>query len=413
MQQTIIKIEQGVTRNPAWRMAQPVNFTLNVGEHLAIYGPNGAGKSMLVDIITGRHPLLHNQATYDFSPSKLPYIADNIKLITFRDSYGAIDNQYYLQQRWNQHELTDENAIVTLSSGELRKHVLHQALEQKPRVLIIDNPYIGLDVTARQELTDLLKQLICNHPLQVILVVSRQADIPDFITRTVVVKNMRIVEPIIQFNQVNIRYGTRTILKHFNWTVIPGEHWAIKGPNGSGKSTLLSLICADNPQGYAADITLFGKKRGCGESIWDIKKHIGYVSPELHRAYKHNLPAIEIVASGLKDTVGLYAKPSKEERDTCLQWMEIFDIAPLANKDFLQLSSGEQRMVLLARAFVKNPRLLILDEPLHGLDDTNSMKVKRIIDNYCSDPEKTLLMVTHYDSELPECIDHTLVLQKN
>ena len=212
MQQTIIKIEQGVTRNPAWRMAQPVNFTLNVGEHLAIYGPNGAGKSMLVDIITGRHPLLHNQATYDFSPSELPYIADNIKLITFRDSYGAIDNQYYLQQRWNQHELTDENAIVTLSSGELRKHVLHQALEQKPRVLIIDNPYIGLDVTARQELTDLLKQLICNHPLQVILVVSRQADIPDFITRTVVVKNMRIVEPIIQFNQVNIRYGTRTIL---------------------------------------------------------------------------------------------------------------------------------------------------------------------------------------------------------
>lgn len=413
MQQTIIKIEQGVTRNPAWRMAQPVNFTLNMGEHLAIYGPNGAGKSMLVDIITGRHPLLHNQATYDFSPSELPYIADNIKLITFRDSYGAIDNQYYLQQRWNQHELTDENAIVTLSSGELRKHVLHQALEQKPRVLIIDNPYIGLDVTARQELTDLLKQLICNHPLQVILVVSRQADIPDFITRTVVVKNMRIVEPIIQFNQVNIRYGTRTILKHFNWTVIPGEHWAIKGPNGSGKSTLLSLICADNPQGYAADITLFGKKRGCGESIWDIKKHIGYVSPELHRAYKHNLPAIEIVASGLKDTVGLYAKPSKEERDTCLQWMEIFDIAPLANKDFLQLSSGEQRMVLLARAFVKNPRLLILDEPLHGLDDTNSMKVKRIIDNYCSDPEKTLLMVTHYDSELPECIDHTLVLQKN
>ena len=93
--------------------------------------------------------------------------------------------------------------------------------------------------------------------------------------------------------------------------------------------------------------------------------------------------------------------------------MEIFDIAPLANKDFLQLSSGEQRMVLLARAFVKNPRLLILDEPLHGLDDTNSMKVKRIIDNYFSDPEKTLLMVTHYDSELPECIDHTLVLQKN
>ena len=413
MQQTIIKIEQGVTRNPAWRMAHPVDFELKDGEHLAIYGPNGSGKSMLVDIITGRHPLLHNQATYDFSPSKLPYVADNIKLITFRDSYGAIDSQYYLQQRWNQHELTDENAIVTLSSGELRKHVLQQALEQKPRVLIIDNPYIGLDVAARQELTNLLKQLISNHPLQVVLVVSRKADIPDFITRTIVVKDMHIVEPLIQFNQVNIRYGTRTILCDFSWTVLKGEHWAIKGPNGSGKSTLLSLICADNPQGYAADITLFGKKRGCGESIWDIKKHIGYVSPELHRAYKHNLPAIEIVASGLKDTVGLYAKPSKEERETCLQWMDTFGIAHLANKTFLQLSSGEQRMILLARAFVKSPQLLILDEPLHGLDDANSIKVKRIIDDYCKDTDKTLLMVTHYDSELPECIDNTLVLNKH
>ena len=413
MQQTIIKIKQGVTRNPAWRMAHPVDFELKDGEHLAIYGPNGSGKSMLVDIITGRHPLLHNQATYDFSPSKLPYVADNIKLITFRDSYGAIDSQYYLQQRWNQHELTDENAIVTLSSGELRKHVLQQALEQKPRVLIIDNPYIGLDVAARQELTNLLKQLINNHPLQVVLVVSRKADIPDFITRTIVVKDMHIVEPLIQFNQVNIRYGTRTILRDFSWTVLKGEHWAIKGPNGSGKSTLLSLICADNPQGYAADITLFGKKRGCGESIWDIKKHIGYVSPELHRAYKHNLPAIEIVASGLKDTVGLYAKPSKEERETCLQWMDTFGIAHLTNKTFLQLSSGEQRMILLARAFVKSPQLLILDEPLHGLDDANSIKVKRIIDDYCKDTDKTLLMVTHYDNELPECIDNTLVLNKH
>ena len=413
MQQTIIKIKQGVTRNPAWRMAHPVDFELKDGEHLAIYGPNGSGKSMLVDIITGRHPLLHNQATYDFSPSKLPYVADNIKLITFRDSYGAIDSQYYLQQRWNQHELTDENAIVTLSSGELRKHVLQQALEKKPRVLIIDNPYIGLDVAARQELTNLLKQLISNHPLQVVLVVSRKADIPDFITRTIVVKDMHIVEPLIQFNRVNIRYGTRTILRDFSWTVLKGEHWAIKGPNGSGKSTLLSLICADNPQGYAADITLFGKKRGCGESIWDIKKHIGYVSPELHRAYKHNLPAIEIVASGLKDTVGLYARPSKEERETCLQWMDTFGIAHLANKTFLQLSSGEQRMILLARAFVKSPQLLILDEPLHGLDDANSIKVKRIIDDYCKDTDKTLLMVTHYDNELPECIDNTLVLNKH
>lgn len=198
-----------------------------------------------------------------------------------------------------------------------------------------------------------------------------------------------------------------------DWSVNRGEKWALSGENGAGKSTLLSLICADNPQSYACDITLFGYKRGSGESIWDIKKHIGYVSPEMHRSYLKNLPAIEIVASGLHDSIGLYKKVKDEDLQICEWWMDIFGVKELKDRSFLQLSSGEQRMILLVRAFVKDPELLVLDEPLHGLDLYNRRLVKDIIETFCQRPSKTLVMVTHYEEELPDCIDHRLFLRRS
>ena len=212
---------------------------------------------------------------------------------------------------------------------------------------------------------------------------------------------------------MSIRYGERTILNDLDWVVKLGEKWALSGQNGSGKSTLLSLICADNPQSYACDISLFGRPRGSGESIWEIKKHIGYVSPEMHRAYLKNLPAIDIVASGLHDSVGLYKKVHADDKAVCEWWMDIFGIAELKDRNFLYLSSGEQRMVLLARAFVKDPELLVLDEPLHGLDIYNRRLVKDVIDTFCQREGKTLIMVTHYEEELPDCIGHRLYLKRN
>ena len=220
-------------------------------------------------------------------------------------------------------------------------------------------------------------------------------------------------EEVVKLNEVSIRYGDRTILKELDWTVRRGEKWALSGENGAGKSTLLSLVCADNPQSYACDISLFGRKRGTGESIWEIKKHIGYVSPEMHRAYLKNLPAIEIVASGLHDSIGLYKRPQPEQMAICEWWMDIFGIADLKDKPFLQLSSGEQRLSLLARAFVKDPELLILDEPLHGLDTYNRRRVKKVIEAFCRRKDKTMIMVTHYESELPNTITDRIFLKRN
>jgi len=446
-------------------MAEPVDLEINAGEQVAIVGPNAAGKTRLVEILTGRWPLLGgNEVKYYFPDSPHRLASENIKVMTFRDSYGDSDASYYLQQRWNQHDIdestpmVDGKYVISLSSGELRKYQLRRALASKPRLLILDSPFIGLDTTARQQLRDTLDSLIREEGLQVILILARDSDIPDFITHIIRVEDGCRVVPkceytnqptrivaqadstsrvsqldytrkntpieaaddscaentpcVLHFNHITIRYGEHTILRDLSWTVHQGDHWALSGDNGSGKSTLLSLVCADNPQAYACDIELFGRRRGSGESIWDIKRHIGYVSPEMHRAYLKDMPAIDIVASGLHDSVGLYVRPRPEQRETCLAWMRRFGIENLADRTFLHLSSGEQRMCLLARAFVKSPDLLILDEPFHGLDDERRMLVTHIIEDYCKREDVTLVIVSHYEDELPSCITHRLHLTK-
>ena len=426
----------------------------------AIAGRNGSGKTLYVDQL------------------RKQLASDKVRYIAFTDSYGVnVDGQYYLQLRWNQHDIDHETPtvgellqrayllagedtaerrklrdqlyelfhmeefldkyIITLSSGELRKFQLTKTLFADPKLLIMDNPFIGLDAETRDQLRDLLKLLAEERDMEIMLVMSKTDDIPAFVSE---VKWMGTQEPVpphvlspsqqeailslpytdndydcqhvIDMKNVSIRYGERTILKDLNWTVRNGERWALSGQNGSGKSTLLSLVCADNPQSYACDITLFDRPRGSGESIWDIKKHIGYVSPEMHRSYKRNLPAIRIVASGLMDSIGLYAVPNPQDYDKCRWWLDMFGVGDLADKPFLQLSSGEQPLVLLARAFVKDPQLLILDEPLHGLDLWNRRLTKDIIETFCQRRGKTLIMVTHYQEELPNVITNNLFLKK-
>lgn len=468
----IVEIQNGQLTDGRYQMAEPVNFSLCEGEQLAIYGPNGAGKTRFVEIITGRHRLKPSGSiTYDFTGSEHRYVSDNIKYITFRDSYGIADAGYYYQQRWNQAEIDPEftptvakvledyrkagadvdslvdafdlrdsleKYVISLSSGELRKMQLIKLLITAPRLLIIDNPFLGLDVATRKQLSDLLEALT-QRGLSVILVVSRKEEIPSFITHMVEVNGLevgpkeaftavpttpyerKIVDApvdvtrasVVKFNDISIRYGSRTILGNLNWTVRQGEHWILSGQNGSGKSTLLSLVCADNPQAYACDIELFGRKRGTGESIWDIKKHIGYVSPEMHRAYCKDMQTELIVASGLYDRAGLYFPPSEEDMCVAREWMSRFGIDHLEGRSFMQISSGEQRLCLLARAFVKEPPLLILDEPMHGLDDSWKERVRNFLDTYFAEhPDKTLIMVTHYLDEMPRCIDHHLFLTK-
>ena len=421
-----------------------------MNDTLVIAGPNASGKSTYVET------LVRGYANR--------YSADRVRYLTFRDTYGASDTGYYLQQRWNSTEYdlvpTVENSmgaggevllnnpimdmfglrglwdkpLIMLSSGELRKFQLAKAISSDPKVLVIDSPFIGLDAPARGQFLEILRAISAGSDIKLVLVVARDCDIPDFASET-----LRMEAPAtgaipvdeacarvaalggsdpgysvtVRLDDVSIRFGERTILSGLDWEMKAGEKWAIEGCNGSGKSTLLSIICADIPQAYACDVTLFDRRRGTGESIWDIKKHIGFVSPELHRAYLHNVPVLDVVASGLHDRKGMYVKTTDEHIPDCEFWMGIFGISHLRDRSFLRISSGEQRLALLARAFVKDPDLLILDEPLHGLDEANGERVRAVVEAFASRKGKSLIMVSHYKEDFPPCIGRSLVLQKH
>ncbi|MDD2952191.1 MAG: ATP-binding cassette domain-containing protein [Parabacteroides sp.] len=480
----VVDIKNIVTRLPELRFTAPVNWRIDEGQQWAVIGPNGAGKTLIADIMRRKFAFKEGEVVFAGEGN----VSDFIKSIAFKDIYSLADcrNSYY-QQRWHATE-TDEmptvgelleeyagsadlakilalfgiedllpKRLIFLSSGELRKFLIVRTLLSRPRVLILDNPFIGLDAPSRDLLVEMLGQMTNLHGVQVVLLLSNPRDIPRMITHVLPIHDRTCLpsltreefmadteliarlfptegvgarevgevrlpvdsdkiasshEVTLRMEHVKIRYGSRTILKDLDWEIKNGEKWALFGPNGAGKSTLLSLVYADNPQSYANTLYLFDKKRGTGESIWDIKKRIGYVSPEMHLYYKENVPTLNIVGSGFFDSIGLFRKCNAEQEAVALEWMRVFGIEHLRNRLFLTLSSGEQRLVLLARAFVKDPDLIILDEPLHGLDVSNKKKAAAIIERFCDRPGKTLIYVTHYPHELPACVDKRFELAK-
>ncbi len=468
-----------------------------------------------------------------------------------------------------------DKPIITLSSGELRRFSLARALMDKPEVLILESPFIGLDPPTRQMLIELLGSVL-TMGVSIVMTLTDIARIPDVVTHVYLMDGGRLSEKmprtrvassqesmkgftagftadaetgctagctadaetggtagskagstadhitagaqqtdiqkdtdcyphafeggnisqrailqyftlqpetrrfntVVQMRDINIAYGQRQIFKNLNWTVRSGEKWNVTGPNGSGKSTLLSLVNADNPRAYSLDITLFDRRRGTGESIWDIKRHIGYLSSEMHSSFRESIsvldllrggmdrpyataaPYVSLVISGAQgaenqhktqspypqdegrnfvqtpnaELVSLHQPASAQQKEreairpencgaTDISRSTAYDKEPyltgllrlfgaehLAQRNYLTLSSGEQRYVLLIRAFVKDPALLILDEPFQGLDASLRSRAAAIIKAFCSRVNKTLIFVTHYIDEIPDVVTHTLQL---
>lgn len=427
----------------------------------ALVGNNGSGKSLFAKIVERGWNYRTNRIT---SPDgRKP----RIKYIEFNDVHSWIGNSVgYYQQRYEAAMNDDVPTVLEimgedftsqllrdmferfnlrgveskkvnfLSSGELRKILIINALRSLPELLILDNPYIGLDNPSRKILNEALKDLK-ESGISIMLVLSDENEIPACNDHIVYACNLRIssekildkkaplqmsVSPftehpgtdkseILVLEGCSVNYGNIRVLDNLSWKVMSGEKWSLSGPNGSGKSTLLSLIYADNPKCYSNNLSLFGRRRGTGESIWDIKKRIGYVSPEMQLHFHGDGTIRQIVASGLNDTVGLFVRPTEQQMEKADKWLRYFGASDLSEKRYRILSSGERQLVLIVRAMIKEPDLLILDEPMHALDPVNRKMVGKAIDDFLgSRPSSAFIMVTHNQEELPGTITNHLNL---
>ena len=356
-----------------------------------------------------------------------------------------------------------EYPLRYFSNGETRKTLIGKALLSEPKLMILDEPFDGLDKESvlwlKQTISSLInngmpvwlvshsfdemvpeiKHFLCLKRGEVFVQGTRSEVLtPDMMgelygDRNILNSQHKKAESvkkkykklalsnhcttlgnnnkdsnIIRMKNVNVSYGRKVVLKNFNWSVHHGENWKIVGPNGAGKSTLLSLISGDNLQAYSNEIYLFGLRRGTGESIWDIKQKIGLVSSELQVHYLESISALKVVLSGFVDSIGYYQIASATQKKTALSWMEFLGIAKVAEDDFTRLSYGQQRLVLIARAMVKSPPLLILDEPCQGLDRSNRNHVLELIDHIGQNSATQILYVTHIIADQLNCLHSEL-----
>ncbi len=478
----LISLDQVTVFKEGRSIIDHLSLKIYNGKHIALTGVTGAGKSTLLDLIAGKTisgtgtitrpkdikiALVPRdgsfnkivQESYQYYQQRYQSVDSEIGpsvVEIFRDQVmplGTIDHKSVElhDSKYNDLQILDvaktmhidhllDRKMPTLSNGETRRVWIALTLISQPDVLLLDNPFAGLDKESRALLKSILESL--KHRLTMILV-AHHRDYPDCIDQEIELLDGKIksvnTRPfprtpshahqqinlpdflhadesirysiIASLNQVSILYGSKPALDNISLTIRSGSRWCIIGPNGSGKTTLLSLLTADHPQAYNNDIVLFDRPRGSGESIWDIKSKIGFVSPELQLYFERDQSIWKIVASGLFDTIGLFRKVNEDQIKQVDQMLNYIGVIHLRERLWYTLSMGEQRLVLLARALIKNPTLLILDEACQNLDDHFTEYFLSLIDSIMAGTQKTLLYVSHIPTEIPQCIDHTLYLK--
>lgn len=477
----LIHLQSDTLEYTGVRLANPHRITVPDGI-TAVVGPNGAGKSTLGNILEKGWNFRSNSIA-SANGKRL-----SVKKIEFSDihSLAGASVEYYQQryeatandevptvaealdicrnpEKWLRYsrlfglEGKENSRINWLSSGELRKMLITNAiLDSDVDLLILDNPYIGLDRRSRAALDKAIGSLAADG-IGVLLLVASPDDVPDHTACIIPMRDLNIFMPIteipsisrmrnslagffdfavnldeippravdsepittaVKLDSVAVRHGSLTILENLSWEIADGQCWALSGPNGSGKSTLLSLICGDNPQAYSNRITLFDRQRGSGESIWEIKRRIGFLSPELTLHFHPGDADVEtIVAQGLNDASGAFLKPRPLQLNLARRWLSMLHIKHLGRRRLPTLSAGERQMVMIARTLIRQPRLLILDEPFHALDSARSRAVRAIINHFAAraaaEPAKypmSLIFVSHNPAEVPECVNFTKTL---
>ncbi len=458
-----------------------IDWTVGAGEQWMVTGGNGSGKTTLLETIAGKWALsrgkllkkgvvefvasdftfnriirasaqYYQQRYYsqdaEIAPTVREVLTGRLKPVgTVREDSVVLPPSSVTEEQLTSvadllalHHLLD-HPFVTLSNGETRRMLLALSLFRSPDILLLDFPFIGLDVRSREVLNHALSELAARGVC--VILSTSPADIPPFVTHVLELDKgrvgwqgtvsdfrlkksnlvgktdvpldllRRLGEPrsedfdyVCRLRNVSVVYDGRAVLDKVSWSVAKGEKWALSGPNGSGKSTLLSILTADHPQRFANDYDIFGAFRGGrNKSIWDIKRRIGHVSPELHLYFPVNTTVFKAIASGFFDATGVYFTRLTEAQVERVRLVAgILEVEMLLEKDLRYLSRGEQRLVFLARALVKNPPLLILDEPCQGLDVSATERFKSVVDAICASGERTLIYVSHYTYEIPSCV---------
>jgi molybdate transport system ATP-binding protein len=450
-----------------------LSWHIEAGQTWVVVGPNGSGKSALGAALTGEFPVTRGEFEFE-SGSRVAVVSleEQSQLIARerqRDESHLTDE---VDDGTPVHEMLSEDSkdpvllgrlieslgmeplldrgFRKLSTGETRKVLLVRALTSQPRVLVLDEPFEGLDIQTVPKVREILESL--SGDLALVLCLNRIEEVPDFTTHAIRLEHGRIAQRfdcdsgqdarslLTQISQIRSRdltlppaelsseiplnedgslvrlvdarvaYTDNVVFKDLNWTIRPGEHWQVKGPNGSGKTCLLGLVTGDHPQCYVNDLRLFGRKRGQGETIWQLKAHMGFVSTSLHWDYRLSVGVRNVIVSGFYDSIGLYQKATDRQLGIADDWLALLGLQNKATVSFSKLSYGEQRVLLIARAMVKHPPLLLLDEPCLGLDDANRQLVLALTERICDEGNTTLVYVTHHDEDTIRNISNELVL---
>ena len=535
----LINIKNSRIENSREVVVPCLSWEMKSGEAWLVIGPNGGGKADFLNALSAQNSLKicqnNAESVYEnvFSDSveivsleraahliqeerendESDYVEGGVdigrtgRVFIAESLYGPVKKNMPLPQEIKRLEALPEiklcgiekildRGLKYMSTGEIRRTLLARALVSKKKLLILSDPFAGLDVQSRTILLDFFNTIVnrqlkenssaeCPH---IILGMERWHEIPDAITHVLEFSDKKITfcgpraeyekivaereeksklsqndlknelkeqiagaaagsefvnhggavpsqnapqtatnsvssansepstaenpEVLIKMTNVNVGWGDNRVLQNLSWQLNKGEHWLIQGPNGSGKTTFLELITGDNMQVFANDVWLFGAKRGSGESIWDIKKQLGIVSYRLHVEYRMlgGTSLLNVIISGFRDSIGLYGGATDMEISAAKKWLALGGFAGRENENFGSLSYGEQRAILIIRATVKSPKVLILDEPCHGLDQQFRSKVLNLLEIIGEQNTTTMLHVTHDPSEVLSCEHHVLEL---
>jgi molybdate transport system ATP-binding protein len=409
-----------------------------------VTGPNGSGKSRLARALAARVSgarLLSAESQQAFYEAQLAADESNFKggsdtgtrvgeLLGEAGRHHPLLGAFRLAPLW-------ERGYRLLSTGEARKTLLLAAVLSEPSLLILDEPFDGLDRESHAELVQAILHVaehlpvlvvgafgVLNLPFplaalgEVLVVEARRVGFRGTPQAFLEHASNRLARrapapvelgswhepldpsvPLVELRAGRVRYGELVVFDGLDFNVAAGQHTLIEGPNGSGKSSLLEMLTGDHPQAYSNDLRLFGRRRGSGETVWDIKKNVGLVSSRLHRDYRVGGSVEEVLLSGLYDSIGVYQKPEPSHRARARAWLEWLEQGLVPGAAFRELSFGQQRLVLIARAAIKVPPLVVMDEPTSGLDAANCARVLELVESLCAQRKSTVLMVTHRADE--------------